>query len=85
MLLRIDITTGSGTIQSTNFPNLYEANERCRWTFIGESITLVFESFDVEPAGCQYDFIKLRSHENVDLVRNLESAIPTETQVGYRF
>ena len=65
MYFRIDITTGSGNIQSTNFPNVYEANERCRWTLIGEIITLVFESFDVEPAGCQYDFIKLRSHENV--------------------
>ena len=43
---------------------------RCRWILIGDEIKLTINAFDVEmDSVCQYDFVTLRTHSEVDLVR----------------
>ena len=52
------------------FSESHKDDARCRWILIGDEIKLTVNAFDVEmDSVCQYDFVTLRTHSEVDLVR----------------
>ncbi|XP_029444624.1 cubilin [Rhinatrema bivittatum] len=57
-----------GSLESSNYPDLYPLNEHCNWTIqatSGNTISYTFTAFDVEGLlNCAYDYVKLYDGPN---------------------
>ncbi|XP_077347020.1 cubilin isoform X1 [Lithobates pipiens] len=57
----------SGILESPNYPNSYPSNQHCNWTIqttMGNTISYMFTTFQLESFNCQYDYMKLYDGPN---------------------
>lgn len=66
----INLSSGSGRLESPNYPNDYTHSKVCVWRISVEGdyqVALKFQSFEVENHDtCVYDYVEVRDGPNAD-------------------